>query len=388
MQRAAEDRGALRRARTAVTAAFAAHAILSGLLGPWIPRLQARAGLDPAGLGVALTCFAVGLLLGTRLAGPTIRKGGGRTVVRVGILLLSAGFALLPLAKSLASLASIFLAIGLFAGLVDVAMNIEAVAVERRFGRRVMTAIHGTWSVSVFVGAAIASLGIAVGIPIGVHLPISAALIAAASFVLLRWLPVEQRTDATSPEGEAFRHPSASRRIALLCLIAGASFLMEGVAIEWSAVYLRGAVGAGPGGAGLGLVAFSVGMAASRFVGDRLVGRYGQPAVVWAGASCALVAIAALLIVHTLVPSVLAFGVMGAGLGPIVPLTFRSAGLLDRRDGRSALPIVVTAGYAGSIVGPLTVGFVADEVNLRTAFLVPLVACAAAAIAAAATRDR
>jgi predicted MFS family arabinose efflux permease len=388
MHRAAEDRGALRRARTAVTAAFAAHAILSGLLGPWIPRLQARAGLDPAGLGVALTCFAVGLLLGTRLAGPTIRKGGGRTVVRVGILLLSAGFALLPLAKSLASLASIFLAIGLFAGLVDVAMNIEAVAVERRFGRRVMTAIHGIWSVSVFVGAAIASLGIAVGIPVDVHLPISAALIAAASFVLLRWLPVAQRTDATSPEGEASHHPSASRRIALLCLIAGASFLMEGVAIEWSAVYLRGAVGAGPGAAGLGLVAFSVGMAASRFVGDRLVGRYGQPAVVRAGASCALVAIAALLIVHTLVPSVLAFGVMGAGLGPIVPLTFRSAGLLDRRDGRSALPIVVTAGYAGSIVGPLTVGFVADEVNLRTAFLVPLVACAAAVIAAAATRDR
>jgi MFS family permease len=129
-------------------------------------------------------------------------------------------------------------------------------------------------------------------------------------------------------------------------------------------------------------------MAASRFVGDRLVGRFGQPAIVRAGASCALVAIVALLIVHTLVPSILAFGIMGAGLGPIVPLTFRSAGSVDRPGGRSALPLVATAGYTGSIVGPLVVGLVADAVNLRTAFLVPLVACAAAAVAAAATRGR
>jgi predicted MFS family arabinose efflux permease len=176
MQRAAEDRHALRRAGMAVTAAFAAHALLSGLVGPWIPRLQARSGIDPAGLGVALSCFAVGLLLGTRLSGPTIRREGGRTVVRGGIPLLGAAFALLPLANSLVSLAAVFLAIGLLAGVVDVAMNIEAVAVERRFGRRVMTAIHGTWSVSVFVGAGIASLGIAAGIPISLHLPVRGAV--------------------------------------------------------------------------------------------------------------------------------------------------------------------------------------------------------------------
>jgi predicted MFS family arabinose efflux permease len=387
VERAAEDHRALRRARTAVTVAFAAHAILSGLVGPWIPRLQARAGIDPAGLGVALTCFAIGLLLGTRLAGPAIRRARGRGVVRGGLPLLGAGFALLPSANSLTSLAAVFLGIGVFAGLVDVAMNIEAVAVESRFGRRVMTAIHGTWSVSMFVGAALASLGIAARIPIDLHLPISAAFIVAASSMFLRWLPVDERIVATSPPGDAPPHPGGSRLIVLLCLIAGAAFLIEGVAIEWSAVYLGEAVGAGPGAAGLGLVAFSAGMAASRFVGDRLVGRFGQPPVVRTGASCALVAIGALLMVQTLVPSILAFGIMGAGLGPVVPLTFRSAGSLDRPGGKSALPVVVTAGYVGSIVGPLLVGFVADEVNLRTAFLVPLVAGASAAIAAAATRD-
>jgi hypothetical protein len=42
----------------------------------------------------------------------------------------------------------------------------------------------------------------------------------------------------------------------------------------------------------------------------------------------------------------------------------------------------------GSIVGPLLVGFIADLATLRIAFLVPLVASAASALAAGATRDR
>ena len=140
--------------------------------------------------------------------------------------------------------------------------------------------------------------------------------------------------------------------------------------------------------AGLGVVAFSAGMAASRFVGDRLVARFGQPAVVRFGASSAFVALAAMLIVHRLVPSVVALGIVGLGLGPVVPLAFRTAGRTLRRGHASALPLVVTAGYAGSIVGPLLVGFIADLATLRIAFLVPLVASAVSALAAGATRDR
>ena len=371
-----------------MTAAFASHAMLSGLLGPWIPGLKARTGIDASGLGVALMAFAAGLLFGTRLAGPAVRRLGGRTIVRGGLVVMAAGFASLPLAVDLATLAAIFLAIGATAGLVDVAMNIEAVAVERRFGRRVMTAIHGTWSVALFVGAGIASLGIAARIPIGVHLPIAGALIVALGSALLRWLPRgDEAASAVAPSGTVHRPASASV-VALLCLIAAGSFLMEGIAMEWSAVYLREALGARPAVGGLGVVAFSAGMATTRFVGDRLVGRFGQPAVVRAGAGAAVIALGGMLLLPSVPGTIVAFAMVGLGIGPVVPLAFRSAGSVERAGGRSALPAVVTAGYAGSIVGPLIVGFLADRVGLRGAFVVPLIAVAAAAFAAAATRDR
>jgi fucose permease len=385
----AGDQRAMRRARVGVTAAFAAHAVLSGLLGPWIPRIKAQAGLDASGLGIALTGFAVGLLAGTRVADPTIRRWGGRRVVRGGIPMMGLGFALLPSARNLAFLTLLFLGIGLLAGLIDVAMNIEAVAVERRFERRVMSAIHGTWSVALFVGAALASAGIAGGLTIGTHLPISAALVVVVSTVFLRWLPVDAPKEPPvekpeDPDGS----PTRPSRILLLCLVAAGSFLVEGIAVEWSAVFLRESAGADPSAAGLGVVAFSAGMAASRFGGDRLVARFGQPAVARFGASSAFVALAAMLIVHRSVHSVVALGIVGLGLGPVVPLAFRTAGRTPRRGHASALPLVVTAGYAGSIVGPLLVGFIADLATLRIAFLVPLVASAVSALAAGATRDR
>ncbi|HWL91369.1 MAG TPA: MFS transporter, partial [Actinomycetota bacterium] len=356
----------------------------------------AQAGLDASGLGIALTGFAVGLLAGTRVADPAVRRWGGRRVVRGGIPVMGVGFALLPAAGGLVSLTVLFLGIGVLAGLIDVAMNIEAVAVERRFERRVMSAIHGTWSVALFVGAALASAGIAAGLSIGIHLPISAALVVVVSAVFLRWLP-----DAGEPAEEPVREASAERPVEpnvgraspagvllLLCLVAGASFLVEGIAVEWSAVLLRESVGADPGAAGLGVVAFSAGMAASRFTGDRLVARFGQPAVARVGTSSAFVAFGAMLIVHDLTPSLAAFGIVGLGIGPVVPLAFRTAGRIRRPGHASALPLVVTAGYAGSIVGPLIVGFIADLATLRIAFVVPLVACAVSALAAGATRDR
>jgi cyanate permease len=301
---------------------------------------------------------------------------------------MAVGFALLPSAAGLGSLTLIFFGIGLLAGLLDVAMNIEAVAVERRFERRVMTAIHGTWSVALFVGAGLASAGIAAGVPIGVHLPVAAALVAAASFALLRWLPRDGDDAARTSVSAAHRAGQGPEHVVLLlCLVAGASFLVEGIAVEWSAVFLRESVGSDPSAAGLGVVAFSAGMAASRFLGDRLVARVGQSVVVRAGAGCAFLSLCVMLIAHSSATSVIAFGIVGLGLGPVVPLAFRSAGWTDRPGHASALPIVVTAGYVGSIVGPLLVGFIADTAGLRVAFLVAVVACAVAALAAGATRD-
>ncbi|HEV2951429.1 MAG TPA: hypothetical protein VGZ51_04945, partial [Actinomycetota bacterium] len=79
------------------------------------------------------------------------------------------------------------------------------------------------------------------------------------SAVFLRWLPdggeaAEEALDeapAGRPEEPNVGRTSTTRVLLLLCLVTGGSFLVEGIAVEWSAVFLRESVGADPSGAGL-----------------------------------------------------------------------------------------------------------------------------------------
>jgi MFS family permease len=380
---------ALARSRVAVVATFSAHAIVVGTVGPWVPRLKADAGLDAGGLGIALAGHALGLVVGTRVAGPALRRAGARPTVRTGIPLLAAALAALPAAGGLGALVAVFAVLGVASGALDVAMNTEAVEVERRAGRRLLSSMHGFWSVSMLVGAALASIVIALDTPIEVYLPSLAVALVLASFPLLRWLPSPHAVERDEPTQDAVRSArSPIPRILVLCLIGFASFITEGIAAEWSAVYLHESLGASAGVAGLGVVAFSAGMAASRFVGDRLAMRFGPPVLVRIGAAVSATVLAVALAAGGPPLTIVALAVVGMGVGPTVPMAFGAAGRLLLGPGRTALGIVVTAGYLGSIVGPLAVGFVAELASLTVAFAIPVTACVAVSIGAKALRVR
>jgi MFS family permease len=366
------------RSRTGVAATFATHAAIAGTLGPWVPTLKADARLDAGDLGLALAGYAAGLVLGTRLADPMMRALGARGVVRTAIPALALAFGSLPFAGDLASLAMIFVLVGTASGIVDVAMNAEAVAVEESLRRPIMSSLHGIWSVAVLAAAGAAALAVALGARPGWYLPAAAVGLALASWTPLRWLPERATAHDVSPGDDTVRVDRVG--IALLCATAAGSFLAEGVALEWSAVLLREGVGAAAGTAGLGVVAFSAGMATSRFAGDRAGARFGRAALARLGASIGAAALAGALLVGRPPALIAAFAVLGLGLGTVVPAAFGAAGRIARSRGRTALAIVVTAGYVGSIVGPLVVGFVADRAGLRAAFTIPVAAALVAAL--------
>ncbi len=379
---------AFRRARVAVAATFGSHAVVAGTVGPWVPALKANADLGAGALGIALFGFALGLVSGTRLAGPITRRLGARPVVRAGIPALALALAVLPFAGALVTLTGSFALVGIVSGLLDVAMNDEAAAVEETFARRVMSSMHAVWSVSMLASAGVASVGIASGLAIQAYFGGVAAVLIVTTFPALRWLPRrslrgrdEIATSVDTP-GPPFMG------VALLCAIAAAGFMTEGIASEWSAVYLREGLGVAAGTAGLGVVAFSSGMAISRLAGDRLAERFGARSLVRAGSVVGGTALAASILIGDPALAIGALVILGLGLGPAVPLSFSAAARVRWPDGRTALPIAVTAGYVGSIVGPLVIGLTAEVAGLRAAFGVPVLMCATIAAAARSMESR
>jgi MFS family permease len=370
------------RARRSVAAVFFVHAAISGTLAPRIPAIKADLGLGSGGLGAALTAFAAALFIGTRVAALLVERFGSRRVVRVGLPLFAVSLVGPALAGNLAALTGALVPFGIAAGLLDVAMNAQAVEVERRLGRPIMAGLHGFWSVGVLTAAGVASGVAGAGIGVEPHLVAASCLFVALSLIAPVWLLPGPAASPSRERGARRLRPAAP--VLALGAVAFCSFLGEGAAADWSGVYVREDVGSGQGLAAFAFTAFAIGMVASRFSADRLSARAGPVALVRAGGLLAACGLGVGLLIHDTPASLVGFALLGLGLAPIVPIAFSAAGNLG--NGARALGWVVTMGYVGSVLGPAVIGLVAHRVGLRTGLVIPAALAVLAALLAPSAR--
>lgn len=170
--------------------------------------------------------------------------------------------------------------------------------------------------------------------------------------------------------------------ILLLGLTGLCTLLAEGAAADWSAVYLRDNLGTSAGLAAAGFAAFSIAMAASRLLGDRLAARYGPAALVRASGVAAAAGLAGGLLIGTPAAAIAGFAVLGAGLACIAPQVFLAAGHADPARPGHGLARVVGISYLGMVGGPAVIGAVASLTGLPLALGIPvLLALCVAALA-------
>ncbi|TMK28352.1 MAG: MFS transporter [Actinobacteria bacterium] len=362
----------LRRARFSVAAVFLIHAAVFGTWATRIPAIKHHIGINDGQLGIALAGLAVGLFIGTRLAGVTVERFGSRPAIRTAILVLCAALIGPALAGNLLALTVALAVLGVLGGFVDVAMNAQAVIVERGYGRPIMNSLHGLWSVGLLAGSVIGAGAAALNVSTKLHFGLVGAGLVAPAVLALGGLLA---AGAEALPAELGRHEPSERPlllqpvVLLLGLIAFSSFSAEGAAADWSAVYLRDSLHTGAGFAASAFVAFSCAMAACRLLSDRLTARFGPVLVVRTGSLVAGFGLGLGLMVHRPSAGVAAFALMGVGLAPVVPLTFSAAGNTGLGPTGVILGRVVTMGYLGSIVGPIVIGALAQAVGLRSALL-------------------
>jgi MFS family permease len=351
--------------RAAVAAAFLIHSAVSGTWAPRLPAIKDSLGLSDGELGTALVGLAIGLVAGTRAAGAPIDRFGSRPVMRAGFPLL-AGTLLLPgLAESGATLFLALLVLGVASGALDVAMNAQGIEVERRLGRPILSGLHGLWSVGLGIGAGAAAVAAAIDADPLEHFAVVAAVLALLSVVLLRGLlPARDqvREESGDEESVSVRWTPA---LVVLGVITFCSFVGEGSASDWSAVYLTQELGASQALGALAFTAFAVTMALARFATDPLRARMGGVILVRGGSLIAAAGLGAALLIHEPAAGIAGFALLGLGLAPVVPIAFSAAGELDPRATGRLVGRVATIGYVGSVAGPIMIGWLAEATSLR-----------------------
>jgi len=246
-------------------------------------------------------------------------------------------------------------------GIVDVAANAHGVALEAELGRRILSALHGMWSVGLLAGSAIAAAAAAAAVGVRGNFPAVAGLVALlAVFAVPRLLPRAKDTETA--------HFALPRRdVALPALLMFCSMFLESASMSWSAVFLSGPAHAGAAVAAGGVVAFSIAMALSRFAGDRLLGRWGVAGLARRGGLVAAAGVALALALRTPAAGLAGFALVGVGCAALVPALFRVAGATAGVAPAAGIAAVATAGYTGGVVTGPAIGFLAAGVGLTPA---------------------
>lgn len=378
------------RARSATALVFLAFGVVVGTWTSRIPSIKAGLGLTNSQLSVALVAFAAGSVTGMVVVGRVVDRLGSGPVMTV--LVAAQGVLLIPpaLAPALWALSTALFVFGAVQGTLNVAMNANAVEVQRAWGSPVMSSFHAVFSLGGFIGAAIG--GVLAGAGVGAVATFAIVCCGSLSVwvVAALWRLRDSRAlGAGSNAAGATKAAGPPRPGTVLALGVLAMFAMvaEGAAGDWSAVYLHTTLGTGTAFAALAFVGFSIAMMLARLVGDRIVTRTGPVRLVRGSALFAAVVFGVCgLLVGTPVSAVIGFAGLGAGLAGLTPQIYSVAGQLTGSGTGRRLSVILGMGYTGFLLGPALIGFASTLIGLRAALAIPAVLILLVATAASALR--
>ena len=353
------------REQYATRAAFLITGLSMSSWAPLVPFAKARVGVDDGTLGLLLLCLGLGSIVTMPLTGMVTSCWGCRLVIATATLVLAVVIPVLAFASNVPLLAIAIAAFGAGVGALSVSINVQAVMVENDSGRHMMSGFHGLFSVGGIVGAGSVSLLIGAGFePFIVTLVVSALLVV---LLVLAWsglLPYGNRDAEETPLLVLPRGFVVF--LGALCFLV---FLAEGAMLDWSAVFLISVHGLDPAQAGFGYSTFALAMTVGRLSGDRLVKRFGGTRVIVSGGLLAATG----LVLAVLAPTPwLAFGgflLIGLGISNLVPIFFTAAGRQTIMPPSFAIASITAIGYAGILLGPAGIGFVAHHLSLEVSFV-------------------
>ena len=380
----------LRRDTAAVFVVFALNGTALGSWAPRTPALTQQVHATPGVLGLALLGASVGLLVSASLSGRLIERAGARAVVGGSTVLACVSLVLVGFAPTVALLAGALFVVGASVGMLDVAMNVAGVEVERRTGRPVMPTLHAGFSFGALAGALAASLAAGHGWSPARHLTVAAIVAFLVLLPVLRDVPGARPKHTADPVASPYPAPIRRPVLWLLAAVALASAIAEGACSDWSALLMVTERGVGQGAAALAYAGFSLVMALARLGGAWTQRRFGATRALAAGAGVAALGLLCAALVPLAFFGYLGFALAGAGLAAAFPLALSLAGDAGKRadgtGGAREIGFVTAIAYTGFLAGPPVVGGIAQLTSYGVAFV--FVAAMAAMIVPAALAAR
>ena len=331
-----------------------------------IPDIKNKLHLNEAALGGVLFALPVGQLISLPLSGWFIPRFGSRQLVIAAAMFFPLTLILLAIAATAWQLVIVLFFFGVWANLINIAMNTQAVSVENLYGKSIMASFHGLWSLAGFSGAAIANFFVSAELSPLTHFSIICVLTGLLVFIFYKYTLPEDVDKKTSQP--LFVKPD--KTVLLLGLIAFCCMVCEGAMADWSGVYFQKVVASPAAFTTLGYVAFMGTMATGRFLGDGLVTKFGIKRILQTSGVLIAAGLMTVVLFPYLFTAIAGCLLVGFGVSCVVPIVYALAGKSTDMSAGLALAAVSTIGFLGFLIGPPLIGFIAQAASLRWSFSV------------------
>ena len=339
---------------------------------PLIPFAQQRLHFNHADFGLLLLCSGLGAMLAMPATGKIVQRIGCRVPIGFALLLLAVLLPSLSLWTTPLMMAITLFLFGTAAGSLGVALNIQAVVVEKNSLKSLMSGFHGMASLGGLAGVLTITALLALSIS-----AVMSAFAVSLLLVIIVFLSVPYSIKAvenTSLEASSKVKKSIRQRLPqpLIILIGIACFIIfmtEGAAMDWSGIYLTQQYGVNAAFAGLAYTFFAIAMTTGRFTGHYLIRYFGEKKLLTYSAICATLGLALVSISPHWWLVLVGYTLVGSGCSNIVPIMFSRAGRQTVMPSAVALSCVSTLAYTGILVGPAFIGMIGELIGLKTVFM-------------------
>ena len=370
------------KARNYLWATFFVMGISSMAWVPRIPEIKDQLGLRDGQFGFVFLAGAFGSICGTQISGRAIHVIASKNFARICALLMPVGIFTMGSAHSVLTLVIGLYITGLSFAALDVAANVQAMAIEKLSKARYMSSFHALWSVGAFtvtlLGGAVARL-----ISPQEHLKLFAVISAALYLITISGLlngeldghkgEVNESTEAKIPLFSKETLPLWALGIGLL-----ASFVPEGGIYDWSGILLKDHMNVGKGVTAVAATFFSLGMIVSRFLGDSWFEKWGHQKTVKYGGYIGGFSLGFGLAVGIPLSSVnqffgvsilsISLAIVGLCMGPFFPAFNLAAMSVPGVAPSVGMARVALISIAGNFFGPAIIGGVSEISSLPTSF--------------------
>jgi len=355
----------LKRIRWAVSLFYFGMGLCFATWASRIPDIKASLHLSESDLGSILFALPFGQLMVMPFSGKLVTKYGSHKILLIALALYAIALTNLGLAEKPWQLSLGLFLFGIFGNLSNIAVNTQGVYTEGLFKRTIMSSFHGAWSTAGFSGALIGIAMLALKLSPFQHFVIAALIVFVLMAANYKYL-IRAKEKKSSEKKKFFAKPDGV--LLWLGIIGFCCMASEGVMFDWSGVYFKEIVKAPGPLVILGYTSFMIMMASGRFLGDRLIHKYGRKRVLQISGLLISTGLFTSVFLPYHIPSTLAFMLVGLGVSTIVPTVYSIAGKNATVAPGEALTIVSSVSFLGFLMGPPVIGFIAEAAGLQFSF--------------------